>query len=330
MRSRLYNKLFFVATLVVLPSVAAAEPALKLMDDITVSGLSSGGYMAVQFHLAFSESVTGAAILAGGPLYCAQNNLSTALANCMGKADAKPDIEAINGYLAQLQQEQLLPSTANLRDDKVWILHGSADSTVAPVVGAALVSQYQQWVAPENIKFVDNKPFAHHFPTSSAKGTACDVSEPPFIASCNYDAAGELLTHLLGSVQPKVETTGGSLVKLTQSQAGSQLAKTAFAYIPKRCAAGEPCRLHISFHGCKQHFASVGDAYLTQTGLNQYADSNDLVILYPQAAASAFNPHGCWDWWGYTGEQYISNKAPQLQAVMLLASHLASAPAIPE
>src|SRR5690349_4891765 len=34
---------------------------------ITVSGLSSGGFMAHQFHVAFSKLVTGAGIIAGGP-----------------------------------------------------------------------------------------------------------------------------------------------------------------------------------------------------------------------------------------------------------------------
>ena len=43
-------------------------------------------------------------------------------------------------------------------------------------------------------------------------------------------------------------------------------------------------------------------------GYNRWADGNRLIVLYPQARASwsflAFNPRGCWDWWGYTGEDY--------------------------
>lgn len=307
-------------------TLAETVAKLNLNDDITVSGLSSGAYMAGQFHLAFSGKVNGAAFIAGGPLYCAQNNLATAFAHCMGKQEAKPDLTAINVYLDQLEQAQLLPPRENLKDDKVWVLHGSADTTVHPNVGKALVSQYQQWLPPENIKFVADQAFAHHFPTNSPGGNACDVSEPPFVASCNYDAAGELLQHLIGALNPKAKTTSGSIIELTQSQAGSHLAQTGMAYIPKSCAAGEPCRLHISFHGCKQHVAAVGDAYLTQTGLNHYADTNNLVVLYPQAAPSALNPHGCWDWWGYSSEQYISQQAPQLQAVMLLVEQLFTKP----
>ncbi len=41
--------------------------------------ITVGGYMANQFHVAFSGDVQGAAIFAGGPFYCARNNLNTAL-----------------------------------------------------------------------------------------------------------------------------------------------------------------------------------------------------------------------------------------------------------
>jgi len=41
------------------------------VGDLTVSGISSGGYMAVQFHVSYSSAINGAAIFAGGPFYCA-------------------------------------------------------------------------------------------------------------------------------------------------------------------------------------------------------------------------------------------------------------------
>ena len=40
---------------------------------ITVSGLSSGGFFAHQFHVAFSKLVQGAGIIAGGPFGCVEN-----------------------------------------------------------------------------------------------------------------------------------------------------------------------------------------------------------------------------------------------------------------
>src|SRR5918993_6026780 len=54
----------------------AAEPLPALGVDAartSVSGISSGAYMAGQFHLAFSTTVVGAGVVAGGPWGCASN-----------------------------------------------------------------------------------------------------------------------------------------------------------------------------------------------------------------------------------------------------------------
>jgi len=36
------------------------------IEEISVSGISSGGFFAVQFHVAFSSTIMGAGIIAGG------------------------------------------------------------------------------------------------------------------------------------------------------------------------------------------------------------------------------------------------------------------------
>jgi len=41
------------------------------LTETTVSGISAGAYMANQFHVAFSSTVKGAGIVAGGPYICA-------------------------------------------------------------------------------------------------------------------------------------------------------------------------------------------------------------------------------------------------------------------
>ncbi|MGK0371687.1 MAG: hypothetical protein ACJAW1_001930 [Glaciecola sp.] len=43
-----------------------------------------------------------------------------------------------------------------------------------------------------------------------------------------------------------------------------------------------------------------------------------MVVLYPQVKKSMFmplNPQGCWDWWGYTDENYANKKGPQIKAI---------------
>lgn len=48
-------------------------PSLHIdINQSSVSGLSSGAYLAVQFHVAFSATMVGAGIIAGGPYYCTQ------------------------------------------------------------------------------------------------------------------------------------------------------------------------------------------------------------------------------------------------------------------
>ena len=50
----------------------------------TVSGVSSGAYMAVQLHIDNSRSIIGAGVVAGGPYFCAEGQLLTALNRCIG------------------------------------------------------------------------------------------------------------------------------------------------------------------------------------------------------------------------------------------------------
>src|SRR5688572_23016232 len=57
------------------------------------------------------------------------------------------------------------------------------------------------------------------------------------------------------------------------------------------------------------------------------ADSNRLVVLFPQVSANpVLNPKGCWDWWGYTGEDYLTKDAPQIAAIWKMAERLAERP----
>jgi poly(3-hydroxybutyrate) depolymerase len=52
---------------------------------VVVAGISSGGFAAVQMHVAHSSTFKGAAIYAGGVYWCAgAGGAATALANCGG------------------------------------------------------------------------------------------------------------------------------------------------------------------------------------------------------------------------------------------------------
>ncbi|QHJ10363.1 hypothetical protein FX988_00575 [Paraglaciecola mesophila] len=318
--------------------VKSAQQAAVLADDIrfnlnldkiTLSGLSSGGYMATQFELAHSDWVSGVGIIASGPYYCAQNSIQTALSQCVNQVKTPLDLAPLTAQINKWSKQGKLPDLTNLKQHKVWILSGMLDTKVLPEISDALVTQYQQWVEPQNIKYVQDKPFAHLFPTLGS-GNQCNESKTPFIGNCAYDAAGELLSFILPNVRARSPEPKGKLHQIDQQKFGSEpantLASQGYLYVPQACQQGEVCTVHVSFHGCNQNADAVGDAYATQTGLNNWADSNHMLVLYPQTKSSMMmplNPQGCWDWWGYTGEDYANNQGQQIQAVSNIIHALA-------
>lgn len=106
---------------------------------------------------------------------------------------------------------------------------------------------------------------------------------------------------------------------------------TGYVYVPSKCLSGGACTLHIAFHGCSQTLADVGMDFVKQLGLNEIAEANNIVVLYPQAQKSTFNPqnpNGCWDWWGYSDSiltklRYLTKDGLQMNAVWRMMNDLA-------
>lgn len=323
-----------VAALLIAGVAHAAEPLPALhaaRDGITVSGVSSGGYMAVQFHVAHSARVAGAGVLAGGPYYCAQGSVFTALYNCMTPRfwAPLPSLALLESEADALASRGRIDDTHNLARSRVWLFSGSADRTVSPAVVQALRDFYAAYKA--QTAYVGDKPAGHAMVTAH-NGIACGTTAPPFIVDCHYDAAGELLGHVLGNVQPAAAKATGRLVAFDQEPYADGDAKaismdaTGYVYVPQRCAS-EHCRVHVAFHGCRQGAAQIGEEFVREAGYNRWADSNALIILYPQVVARysafVFNPRGCWDWWGYTGALYHTKAGAQIGAVDAMLDRLA-------
>ena len=64
--------------------------------------------------------------------------------------------------------------------------------------------------------------------------------------------------------------------------------------------------------------------FIEGSGFARWADTNRLVILFPQVEASVLNPKACWDWWGYTGKNFLTKDAPQIAALWRMVERLAS------
>jgi poly(3-hydroxybutyrate) depolymerase len=291
-----------------LPVLAEPLPALRAQKQgITASGLSAGGFMAVQLHVAHSASVSGAAAIAGGPYYCAQGSLWSALYNCLTPSAwaPVPAAASLKALTETFAAAGWIDATRNLAGAPVWLFSGAQDRTVAPAVVNELRRYYELYGA--RVVLVSNRLAGHGMPVEKA-ASACGESAAPFLNDCDYDAAGELLRHLLGPLKSPAKER-----PLREFDQG-------FVYVPGSCEK-ERCRVHVAFHGCRQ---SV-ERFARDAGYNRWAESNRLIVLYPQVEATwyPFNPRGCWDWWGYSGANYATREGAQIRAVRAMLERLA-------
>jgi len=312
------------------PDVAVDAPVPKYgldLSSVTVSGLSSGGFMAVQFHVAFSSFVSGAAIFAGGPWDCSKGSVSTALTTCAGGSPPPDTASLVTATNAAAQAGDIDP-VAGLSGTRVFLFGGADDTVVNPVVMDSLDAYYASFVPSGSIDYVSRRPATAHTLPTLAYGTPCDESATPYVAKCNYDGAGAALAQLYGTLAPPAATPTGTIVTVPQTDftddAGSHsLSDTAYLYVPTSCASGDTCKLHVSFHGCLQNADDVGDAYYGHAGFDEWADTNHLVVLYPQTVKTASNPEACWDFWGYDSPSFAKKTGPQMAMVRAMIAGLA-------
>ena len=328
---------------------AAALPAYQAdLSQTTVSGLSSGGFMAAQFAVAYSATVAGAGIIAGGPYFCSGKPgrfpyipyLTNALTTCMnpGSAQVAPPVasellRAANDFA----RARLIDDTANLKRQRVYLFSGTKDQTVTRPVVEQVGKFYQLAGTPAaQIRFVDTVGAGHAIITDNTQDKPCAVTDSPFINDCDFVQARDILQHLYPDLQPSSTALTGKLIAFNQrsfiQNAYSSMNNTGYAYIPKACDS-ESCRVHVVFHGCLQTTQAIGDRFYTSTGYNQVADANKIIVLYPQAEPSPvypYNPKGCWDFWGYTSinpidPDFYRKSGTQMEAVKGMLDRLGSA-----
>jgi hypothetical protein len=270
----------------------------------------------------------GAAIFAGGPYYCAQGSETTAVTTCESAGPSAPSLVAITKTNFA---SGAIDDPSNLASQNVFLFGGADDTTVAPAVMDSLDAYYASFVGSSNINYVSRHPAtAHTLPTVSY-GSSCDQTSSPYVGDCGYDGAGAALAQIYGPLAPKAATLSGSFVSVPQGNfianpASHSLADNAYAYVPSSCATGATCRIHVSFHGCEQNEGTVADAYYKHGGFNEWADTNDIIVLYPQTIdsyVSPSNPDGCWDWWGYDGANYAEKTGTQMGMVRAMVGWIA-------
>jgi poly(3-hydroxybutyrate) depolymerase len=338
------KKLFrILAAAAALGGVAAhaAVPLPQLNVDktqITVSGLSSGGFMANQLGYAYSATFMGVGVFAGGPYNCAAHNNYTA---CMYNASIS------SAQLSTLQSDinswsgTSIDAKANVANQKIYMFVGTSDYTVGPNPMNAVQTEYtNNGVTSANLTYTQLANTAHVFPTDfdSTGNNACNSSASPYISNCSYDGAKAMFTKFYGTLNARNDApAAGNYIQFDQTAftTNAGMETTGWAYVPANCASGSQCRLHVALHGCQQNYDTIGDKFVKNTGYTRWADTNSIIVLFPQTkvdntshatadSGSLANSNGCWDWIGWYGNNFAQKAGVQMTAIKAMVDQVSS------
>jgi poly(3-hydroxybutyrate) depolymerase len=334
---------------------SAAEPLGRFPADpgqVSVSGISSGAFMANQLHIAHSAGIMGVGIIAGGLYGCAVDSVTSAgvsalasfaIGRCMSVPTLLEPVAFYAQVVADLAAQGWIDPPGNLARSRVYMFTGQADQVVNSKTVELGASLYRTLGVPESqIVFRDRDladPGAGHSWVTKNFGKPCDANASPFINNCTYDQAEEMLSTIYGPLQPPERgPLSGRIVPFDQAEfvpgkaaEANGMSNTGYLYVPKACEASAlPCRLHVALHGCLQSAEILGDEFYTKVGVNEWVDTNRIIVLYPQAHAttvsqlssqnflSLFNTNleGCWNWWGYGFDpQFLTKQGVQISAI---------------
>jgi poly(3-hydroxybutyrate) depolymerase len=335
------------------PAIAAdlsTLPALNApLGDSSVSGLSSGAFMAVQFGTAWSSVIKGVGVVSGGPYECAQDSAFGAVGPCMN--GPPPPLHFFTETADEKAASGEIDPVSNLARQRVYVFHGTQDTTVVRDVTDETVAFYRHYIGDAATgHLLDEHTLAagHAFVVPDTPATsgfnACGVTDSPYIVRCgDYDQAGVILRQIYGDLNPPAQpdALSASVQSFDQHKyakpgrpAELSLANEGFVFVPKACAdpAGPPCRVHVVLHGCEQNAKSIGRAVVDTVGFNGWADTNRIIVLYPQTIATdngiIINPKACWDWWGYLEQDrnYFTKSGRQIQALKAMLDDLTGTP----
>jgi poly(3-hydroxybutyrate) depolymerase len=319
-----------------LNAVADAQSLGPLAVDpghITVSGVSSGGFMALQFAVAHSAMVRGVGAIAAGPYYCARLDPLRISDICLrGHPDWRDSVQAVDAAAAL----GAIDSPSNLERMRGWLLAEGADPVVSVIVVEA-ARDFLRRYAGDRVQFRVLSGAGHSMPTVD-HGGPCGDTGGSYLNACAFDAAAQMLDYL-DPEAPADSDGGGDLLSFDQSEfvlgwrrifGNASLGKVGYLFVPKRCRRGG-CRLHVALHGCRQGADGTIPEFVRYAGYNAWAGRHATVVLYPQATPTRFawyapwlplNPEGCWDWWGYSGADYAVRSGVQIRAIEAMIERL--------
>lgn len=335
--------LMLAAVAAALATPAAAQVTLGQYNidtgKTTVSGLSAGGFMANQLGIAYSSTFMGVGVFAAGPYMCAGHSNYTA---CMYNASiTSAKLTTMQNSINSWSTSGAIDNKSNIAGQKIYLFIGTSDTTVGQNPMTALKTQYtNNGVPTANLQHVVRSGASHTFPTDfdSTGNNGCGSAASPYISNCGYDGAKAALEHFYGPLNARNNApAAGNYIQFSQSQFTSNpgMAATGYLYVPANCASGAQCKLHVALHGCQQSTDKIGDKFVKNTGYTRWADTNSIIVLFPQtktdntnrqtaASGSLPNPNACWDWIGWYGSNFAQKAGTQMAAIKAMVDRISS------
>jgi poly(3-hydroxybutyrate) depolymerase len=295
---------------------------------VSISGISSGGFMAMNIGVAHSKAFSAVANVAGGVYWCSQGQEDLGKKVCMGKPELIDTQIQISEAMHLSLAGQIDP-VSEMKRQKIYMFHSPKDRVILPGNAIKTVEFYKAFIPEDQIKFENSIEAAHGFPTLD-KGIPCHFAFLPWIIKCHFDLAGEILSSAYGPLAPHGVAEPHRLSEFNQWEFGDEktpLHKKGWVYVPRDCETGSICRLHVALHGCQMNPDYIQDRFVNQAGYNEWAENNRIIVLYPQSGKlGEENPYACWDWWGFTGPNYVTQSGAQTQAIMRMVHRLMNGP----
>jgi len=317
---------------------------------VAYSGLVTGAGMVAGGLYACAEQVDRIVPPFGNPFTSIPKSVVASLAVCtrfgrdsfaqlLWSFPEKPDAAESRKSAMAAHAAGAIDDPANLASARIWLFHGQKDMGVPRSTMDEMKAFYRLMGVPAaNIEENEGPDAEHGMPIKSqppgATGPHCKLPDPSFLVQCDYGAAELLLRHLYPGSSAAAGAAPGRIVAFDQTtffdiaEDRISLNRAGYLYVPAACENDAPaavrCRLHVAFHGCEQYVERIHDLFFRDAGYNAWADTNNVIVLYPQATAwhrltdsvgLTANPKGCWDWWGYSGDAYFTRDGKQMRAV---------------
>jgi poly(3-hydroxybutyrate) depolymerase len=291
--------------------------------EVSISGVSAGAAMAVQYAVAHSATIMGVGAIAGPPWHCADGHLAQSVNRCMCGREAIPPKADEARALAGRGEIDPLVSGRPTALKQSYVFQSAGDGTVKKPSGEASIAFLADFIGKAPVadfgNATDQSNAARHGIISPEGTDQCDIENDndTYIRKCRAeDNAGKLLLALLApgqhydtqfrqadipasdiwafSQQPMIEAVKSSAGFITidtmlgfrsARRLDLDMADKGYIYVPPACRqAGSRCGIHVALHGCRQDARQ----FAIRAGYNNWAQHYRIMILYPAIKPDSF------------------------------------------